>query len=673
MYALYRKWGGIFKTSAFDSIDVNPGRMRRMGETAMKTKIMYALKRRRRRGIAMIAALIFITLFSALSVGFLSMTSGNVQMASNHHQANAAFNAALSGLECAKYIAATTPTIYTGYNYVTASESDQIWDNLCSRLATVRLGNRSVSSVRTFEDTTGSGEEIATTDIPYGSGGAWFRLRFYRYDATPLTIHIQSIGQEGQLSRTVHQEMDITKDSEVLNYAIAGRGRMWITGDTTIHGDIYSSWDRTDISPFNMTSDSVVEGSVNTCMAWQDIMEQGSFQMQTYEHDSSGRLVLNDGKSVTSGGTLVHDNGNTIYDAYGRAIDVFDCDFASVDGEYSVVLDSSGNPVQGYVRNEAGMWMSIGEVTYGNPVEAYNADGSRVVSSSDELKGQYETANYAQPDQDNIPGLSISDYDTSMYSNPGGTIYGSSSPSRYYGELDSFSASDSGRKYRYEYFPHNQGSYTSGSGLRLKRYIYKDQTFSNQRLPANRNAVFINCTFNDVFYIDCSQSTSSYYNNVRFEDCNFNGVIVTNTPNQLSWQRNALYFTGSATFNNTSSIQEATILAPHFNVNLGDANNGNVQDNAENVIKGAVVGGIVDVRGNATIEGTIISMCDTSQWSSGFVTNIGATLDDGGSETVSIEDVGTITITPRPDEMLPSGIRTPVKIQPDKGTYAEVI
>ena len=80
----------------------------------------------------------------------------------------------------------------------------------------------------------------------------------------------------------------------------------------------------------------------------------------------------------------------------------------------------------------------------------------------------------------------------------------------------------------------------------------------------------------------------------------------------------------------------------------------------------------MDIRGNATIEGTIISMADTTSYTSGYVTNIGATLEDGGSETVLIEDVGTITITPDTDQMLPSGITSPIEIRPVSDSYCEV-
>ena len=109
-------------------------------------------------------------------------------------------------------------------------------------------------------------------------------------------------------------------------------------------------------------------------------------------------------------------------------------------------------------------------------------------------------------------------------------------------------------------------------------------------------------------------------------------------------------------------------MAPHFNVNLG---NTNPQQSDNNILTGAIVGGIVDIRGNAQIYGTIISMYDTTPWSSGYVTNIGATLDDGGSETTELGDIGVISITPEEDKMLPSGIGSPIIIKPLQNTYCE--
>ncbi len=532
----------------------------------------------RYQGAVLIISMIFVVVFSALAVSMATLSGTNTQIASNQHKVNSALLAAQSGLDCARYIISTVVLEETSYNIVSDTEADGVWADLCQHLQTNPLGGQTVSESTRFTDSVDSGDQIVTSATSFGAANVDFAVRFYRYDSDPHTIKMESIGSEGEVVRKVRMDMEVTKDGEVLNYAIASRGRMWLTGETTIHGDIFSTWDRPEISPYNMTSDSAVLGTINTVLTLDDIQGHG-YQLETLD-----------------------ENGNPI--------------------------DINGDPLGSNYEN-------------------------RYYSPDDEVQAYHEGINYGQPYED-IPGMDISDYDTDLYND---------------GLTDIPSCPSELRET--EYFPHASGDYSqpkSWSSRELNRHVYENQTLSDVRLADNRNALFRNCTFEGILYIDCSKSGSSNYNNVRFENCTFNGVIVTDVPQVLKWQYNCLYFTGEATFDNTSDIQEATILAPHFNVNLG---NTNPEQSDNNVLTGAIVGGIVDVRGNAQIYGTIISMCDTTQWSSGYVTNIGATLDDGGSETTELGDIGVIGITPEEDKMLPSGITSPIVIKPKQDTYAE--
>jgi hypothetical protein len=519
--------------------------------------------------------MIFVLIFSTLAVWMATLSATSVQLASNHHRVNSALSAAQSGLECGRYIIANTLLPSTSYNAVTTAEADAAWSTLCTLVQ-----NQPWVSGQAQQ----TASEITTPVTNFGAVNASFQVRFHR--SGTHTIELQGIGNDGQVTRQVGIDMTIAKDKEVLNYAVASRGRMWLTGKSTIHGDIFSSWDRPGISPFNMTSDSAVLGTINTVLTRAQIEAQ-SYQLET--------------------------------------------------------LDANGYPID----------------ANGVPLGSNYAD--RYYSPSDEIHAYHEGINYGQP-YDDMPGMDIADYNTDGY-NTSLTAIPSCPPALR----------------EVEYFPHassanggysvpRDGTPANTSDRKLTRYVYEDQTFSNARLPSNYNALFRNCTFEEVLYIDCAKSGSSYYNNVRFENCTFNGVIVSNVPQVFKWMHNALYFTGTATFANSSSIQEATILAPHFNVNLG---NTNPSQSENNVLTGAIIGGIVDVRGNAQIYGTIISMADTTPWSSGYVTNIGATLDDGGSETTELGDIGVIGITPDQDQMLPSGITSPIIIRPLQDTYSE--
>lgn len=577
-----------------------------------------------RRGAALILSMIFIAIFSALAVAMASFAGVNVEVASNQHKLNTALLAAQSGLECAKYLVRTAPLGATHTNTVSDTDAETAWTKLCDYAQTKNLDGKTPST---------AGGKLTISDMGFGTANGSWTLSISRNSANPRILKIVSTGTDtdGEATRTVSMDMAITKANDVLTYAVATRGRMWLTGDTTIHGDVFSAWDVASISPFNMTSDSTVEGTVNTVLTLDQIKKQ-SYDMETLNRDDlpmfsfPGTVYNADGQVVTNNRGTVDDSG------------------------YLVDLD--GNPV--YDKDG-------GRV----PVDYAN----RVYSSDDEIQAYHENINYGQTASADMPGMDIDDYNTDSYKSaiPSTTVSATGST------VSDGVISTSGISYQYEYFPHASGNYStpsSSGSLKVKRYVYADKTFSNVVLPQGKNALFSNCTFEGVLYIDCHKdSTSSgYTNNVRFDNCTFNGTIITNTPKPFSWQRNTLYFTGAATFNNQSNVQEATILAPHFNVNLG---NTNPNRNDNNVLTGAIIGGIVDIRGNAEIYGTIISMADTTMYSSGYVSNIGATLDDGGSETTDVSDVGVIAITPDKDTMLPSGITSPIVIKPNQSTYSE--
>jgi Tfp pilus assembly protein PilX len=561
----------------------------------------------KRRGSILIISMIFILVFCALAVSMASLSGVNLQIADNQRQANSALSAAQSGLECGKYLIAQTsltladmPAMNTGRNYVTSTEADTVWATLCSKVQAQPWG------------TPPDGNEIITPPVSFGAANASFQVRFYR-DGN--SIQLEGIGADGQVQRRVSINSKITKDNEVLSYAIASRGRMWLTGDSTVHGNIYSAWQYQNISPFNITSDSTVEGTISTILS---------------------NINPNTGKA---GPDLYADkfdsHGNPVLDAQGNRVKIkmpYDLE----------TLDANGNPV-------------------------YDASGNKVISPTDQIQGRCQGINYGINYGDkavDMPGMKISDYDTSQYKN------------------QTTALSTTGIPTVTEYFPHAAGNYSqpsSSGSQKLSRYKYEGQTFSDKKVSAFsinngvlKGTLFKDCIFNGILYLDCG-TTGGTYNNVRFENCTFNGPIITNTPDYSNstnwWMKNCLYFTGTETFQNSTDVP-ATILAPNFNVNLG---NTNPNSGENNVLTGAIVGGIVDIRGNAEIYGTVISMYDTSGYPSGYVSNIGATLGDGGSETTEPGDVGVINITPDPDKLLPSGITTPIVIKPLQDTYSEKI
>ena len=271
----------------------------------------------------------------------------------------------------------------------------------------------------------------------------------------------------------------------------------------------------------------------------------------------------------------------------------------------------------------------------------------------DKVQGTYEDIKYNQAEPE-VAGFDYRDYNTDHYKN------------------DTNAVATSTKRVN-EYFPHKAGDYTKPqdwSSRFITRYVYENQTFTNVRLPKGRSALFKNCTFKEVFFVEADSHVGwgSKYTNVRFENCNFNGIIVTSVVDDFDGPGNVLYFTGSSLFDN-NYMEEATILAPNFNVNIG--NTKELEDESESVLTGLVIGGIVDVRGNANVDGTILSMYEPPVgWFSGmYGTNVG--FSNENSEGGVPEDAGTIYIHPDPTRTLPLGMKSNITLVFNQESYSE--
>ncbi len=190
--------------------------------------------------------------------------------------------------------------------------------------------------------------------------------------------------------------------------------------------------------------------------------------------------------------------------------------------------------------------------------------------------------------------------------------------------------------------------------------------FHDVTISANKNAYFKNCIFQGYTYIEVP-------NNVVFEDCTFHGPIITGVPNDFQWTTNSLYFKGDTTINN-HVMPESTILAPNFNVNIGDFSKDN--ENSSSKITGVLVGGIVDIRDNALIEGTILSMSDLDNIGSSnawlYGTNLGYWEHDAEESGGALPETTNIRIVPQPNAQLPYGMNnSKYVLSPNAGTYSE--
>jgi len=108
-----------------------------------------------------------------------------------------------------------------------------------------------------------------------------------------------------------------------------------------------------------------------------------------------------------------------------------------------------------------------------------------------------------------------------------------------------------------------------------------------------------------------------YSNNVRLHDCLVVGSIVSDTPREYTHIRNKLQFTGATRFMTShpteaawnpepadlDQILRSSMMLPNFSVDVGTFNSPAEQDVE---LHGAIIAGVLDIRGNTEVNGSLI-------------------------------------------------------------------
>jgi hypothetical protein len=245
----------------------------------------------------------------------------------------------------------------------------------------------------------------------------------------------------------------------------------------------------------------------------------------------------------------------------------------------------------------------------------------------------------------------------------------------------------------------------------------------------------------DAVIIDGKRVMDSkkFSNNIRFHDSLFVGSVVSDTPLNYTQVRNKLQFTGATQFTtvhpteplNTflnpdpmdlEDILTSSMMLPNYSVDLGSFNSPPEQDI---VLQGAIIAGVLDARGNTTIDGSLLLTFDPTYGQgplvdssgnpignpAGFNASLGYfgsadgdfesvdpndlpiingqrivgydTTGDGladvsyteaqppGSIPVPFNGFGKIRLRHVPNMRLPSGLLLPLSMPPVRGTYQE--
>ncbi|GAB4550702.1 MAG: hypothetical protein Tsb0013_12560 [Phycisphaerales bacterium] len=120
---------------------------------------------------------------------------------------------------------------------------------------------------------------------------------------------------------------------------------------------------------------------------------------------------------------------------------------------------------------------------------------------------------------------------------------------------------------------------------------------------------------------DTCYDTKLLANNIRFHDCTIVGSVIADRTADYTHVRNKLQFTGETTYtqehpehphdpdlnpdeDHVEEIAKSSMLAPQWSVDIGSLNPPPSQDVQ---LRGAIIAGVLDVRGNAEVNGVVIA------------------------------------------------------------------
>ena len=183
--------------------------------------LLYNLTLLKRRGTALIIAMIFVLIFSALAVSMASISGVNTQIASNQHKLGCARASAESGMEVQRYWltpvampSSTPPESY--FSTIIAYIQNDLADN-------------SISNITLYYD--GSISSVPLDSLT----GQSFRGQLSINSSDPYILNVYSTGYNGEIKKTLKVSFDIEPYKHpIFNYGLATKGPLTYTGNPTM-------------------------------------------------------------------------------------------------------------------------------------------------------------------------------------------------------------------------------------------------------------------------------------------------------------------------------------------------------------------------------------------------------------------------------------------------------
>ncbi|HEX2972888.1 MAG TPA: pilus assembly PilX N-terminal domain-containing protein, partial [Tepidisphaeraceae bacterium] len=680
-----------------------------------------------RRGAVAILAMLYLTLFSILTVAMYAMASLNVQTAANLSDAEQARAAAETGLRWMEYRFLAMSRPKTRIGNITPAVADSLWPAIRTALINDLTSMLNPAERTLYYD---GSSQLRTSPIALDNGKARFVVTIAQNPSDQRYLIVTSTGIYESAKRSVSMQFRIDKK---VKFAIVGKVPIQVGRNTLVEGPVamttagkyppvYMLSDFRHLTPslsrridaFNnflqaehagydnrISTSNTAEAEEANARGYQDTNSDGYIDeydlfLDEFDRDSAGQP----GHAAISREEFTDPATGKLYDP-----DLFDA-IDSLNGP-----QYAGDPVRsgyrdGIIDGRDGYAKVRGQVSVATTASAWN---SKAASSGSTIQDQIggpvvtESATVAPVkfgvNMSDIFDLSPSNFDTSGFRDLTGPENGTTSKTSTVIENAVLSASDANGGTATERTPYGSTSYQAT----YRRPVFRNKTFRNCRIPKGLNALFDNCTFEGVTYVeletnitDSSGRTTTdpnvamtwaqkmksgnfakstvltapnswgYVrgNNLRFNDCVVEGPIASDVPSAYSHFANSMEFTGATLFDNKVD-QTATLVLPQTNIEMGSFTD---PSQAPSTLVGVVVAGNIDIRGTSVVDGSIIVTGDgagstTQGWfgPSDDSTDPTSPMPEGGW--------GKLNIRYNPYRALPDGINLAIDILPDPDTY----
>jgi hypothetical protein len=673
--------------------------------------------------------------------------------------------------------------------------------------------------------------QLDTKPIRIGGGThrASFRLTYRPVEGTSR-IRVVSEGRDGDVTRTLQMEFELDKRIE---YAVLSPNRIMIGKNVLVEGPIGTTFgivdgeiNTTHGQPVTMRSDfryldadlDAAIASLEQAVEQHDVdgdnrlrvhhpiemsglaidpalvdvdgdeyVDEFDLFLARFDEDGDGRVVWDPARAVAAGHALAEAEFAGIDDQLARLLDLARADrnedgLVDADdvrlGRGDGIIDALDRPAKLRGDLRLAVTSETWETESGGPwkrhVRGSVRPGDKAPATfglaEDELR-TVTTDMFAES-----AGWFDEQADTELLSALGIASWSAWNPT----ELDAATVADP--ESTVEGWVHEEVPFGSPNAYDwYRRPVIVGRTFTNLRIPTGTNALFKDCTFLGVTYIEtgtsCSHQNWNFFgtvnrsgespdfvyevadwaqglvppfdeallpdgsppgtkalaNNLRFHDCTFLGSLAGDTPDTYTHWRNKIQVTGGTRLYNRpddpellsqadgpllaaalasignedlAELRKSSMMLPGWSVDVGNfANEQSADPDLTPRIRmtGTIVAGVLDVRGTAEIEGTLLLTfrpasgegplrqpwmldaegqpteppTDTNGQPHAFNTTIGYFGQaDGDGEGVlpgadTFEGFGEILLRWDPDADLPDGIPWPIEVVPLRETYRE--